>query len=245
MFNGWTRGPRSGAVAHVENIDRFSGGVGGMRSSLRQITAELAELDIDADQLSGRSRRGSGQCRRGEGVTTQVGVAPLGELDSLNRDTAGQLSDLRRHLRGPLQGAPDLPAAHLRAGLAGQREGGEHRPVRLSVSLSKSGDLVADPVGVGRPARRVDQLRGGEPRNHPEQAGGHRGGDRRSATGPRRGLLRGEAIEQFRDRAVEQRGAASRNHDRPTISPRESMSMRVAPGLALKPGIVRISPQIG
>src|ERR1700720_2542596 len=105
-------GTTSGAVAHVENNDRFSGGVGGVGSSLCQITAELAELDIDADQLSGRPRRGSGQCRRGEGVATQVRVAPLGKLDSLNRDTAGQLSYLRRHLRGPLQGAPDLPAAH-------------------------------------------------------------------------------------------------------------------------------------
>ena len=100
MFNRGPTGPRSGAGAHVENSHRLSGGVGGMRSSTCQITAELAELDIDAHQLSGRSRRGSCQCRRGERVATQVGVAPLGELDSLNRDTAGALSDLRGHLRG-------------------------------------------------------------------------------------------------------------------------------------------------
>ncbi len=106
-------------------------------------------------------------------------------------------------------------------------------------------DLVPNPVGVGRPARRVDQLRGGEPCSHPEQAGSHRGGDRRGPTTPGRGLLRSETIQQVSHRAFEQRCASSRNHDRPTISPRESMSMRVAAGLALKPGMVRISPQIG
>lgn len=49
----------------------------------------------------------------------RLGIAPRSELDRLNRDTAGHLGDLSRHLSGPFQGAPDLAAAHLRVGLAG------------------------------------------------------------------------------------------------------------------------------
>ncbi len=108
----------SAAITNEEG-DRVGGDIGGVGGSVGQVIPELAEFDVDADQFGGRLRGSRGQGRCGEGVATQVGVAPRSQLDRLNRDPAGHFGDLGRHLGGPLHAAPDLPAAHLRVRLAG------------------------------------------------------------------------------------------------------------------------------
>lgn len=109
---------------------------------------------------------------------------------------------------------------------------------------------AAHRVGPLRYLVRIGQRGEAEPGSHRAQPGGE--GDRHRGAGPSAegGFVvgppgRGSATVARPGRCSARSRRQCRDHDRPTSSPSESMSMRSAAAEVPSPGMVRISPQLG
>ena len=124
------------------------------------------------------------------------------------------------------------------------------RPICFSavgrgVGLRKPGGLLAEPVRLVGEGACVLQTARGEPGGHARERGGEgHGYGGGCATAGGRFSGRREFQEPAQRFLQVTRTGGLFTHARPTISPRSSMSMRVAAGTGLRPGMVRTSPQI-
>ena len=117
--------------------------------------------------------------------------------------------------------------------------GGQDVSVCGRVLLRERGDAPPRAGGpFGQPGR-VDEVVGGRTGGHTGQSGGEGDGHGRRSAAAGGGFVGRHRIQKAGQ------GLFQVGQDNPTISPRSSMSMLSAAGCALKPGIVRMSPQIG
>jgi hypothetical protein len=185
---------------------------------------------------------GPGEDGGGYGVAAQVRVARCGQLPRVAGHLSPDLGDGQWHVRGIRERFPDLAAALFV--VARDTVGVKNAPVSSRVGLCKGHDPAPQffrPVG-DRPG--VVEILRREPGGHGRKGGGEGNGHSRRRAPAGRRLAGGHHVQK----AGQRQFCIVRydvRHESPTTSPFSSMSMRVAAGVTLRPGIVRISPQRG